>query len=282
MAIQAFIEDGKRFWERENNPRATKVRRLSENADMSGFPWMGGGRAKPWRAQQTVRPYTRRGPSRMRGRRRALKGRTGRTRTAGYYGRFTGATPEKKFFDWAQADIVTVVAGAIYDAPCLIKQGVAEQERVGRKCCIYNMSYRIALDLISTTNLNQAQDIVRIMVYIDHQTNGAAAAVTDILEVAEYDAYRNLAQQMRFTIISDKYHVIEATGGAGDGTANDTLRAVQFHKWSKKMSVPIEYNSTLGAITEIKSNSIGMLIISAGGHAHYTIASRMRFGDCLM
>lgn len=238
-------------------------------------------RRRPWSvmagALMPAQPKSYYRPSMM----RPGMGSNGKYRRVGYYGRYSGVLPEKKFLDWNQAITSTATNGVIYDAPTLIAQGVGESQRVGRKCCVYSISMRVGIILTTQTDFSKTEGIIRIMIYIDHQTNGAAASVTDILETATWDAYRNLAQQERFTILKDKFITMNATGGAGNGTSNDSLRSVKLWKTSKKCKIPIEYNSTLGAITEIKSNSLGVLVIGSDANVSYTIRSRVRFGDCL-
>ena len=57
---------------------------------------------------------------------------------------------------------------------------------------------------IASTNSSAASNLVRIIVYLDRQCNGAAAGVTDLLESASYLSFRNLANQSRFKFLYDK------------------------------------------------------------------------------
>ncbi len=222
------------------------------------------------------RPWTR---STLKRKRSGPQRRTGLKRTAGYYSRYSGPAPEKKFLDYQKAE-TTATGGIVHSNLNFIAQGVGESQRVGRKCCIFNWNIRLGIVMPKKTSADDTESIVRLICGVDHQTNGAELAVTDLLETATYASYRNLAQQERFTIIKDKFFNINATGIANN-VAITTPRASRFWKWSKKCSVTLEFNGATGGIMEIKSNSIFMLLIASTTTAETTMFSRVRFGDCL-
>ncbi len=149
-----------------------------------------------------------------------------------------------------------------------IPQGVTEVQRIGRKCTITNIYLRLNLETQSNASsdllgANDCGAIVRIMMYWDTQCNGTNVGVTDINEIADWDSFRNLANGKRFRILVDKWKACNTTGvGSGNGTASKS--AVSKRNWmvkiSKKVFIPIEYSGTTGALSEIRSNNIGLLI----------------------
>ncbi len=209
----------------------------------------------------------------------------GKDRTGGFYGRYTtasGAPGELKFHDLTIDDAVVSGAGTIGASFNLIAQGVTESERIGRKCTLKSIwwKYSIGLpeqDAVATPVLG---DCVRQIVFLDKQANGAAAVVTDVLETAAFNSFRNLANQDRFTILQDKNHDIQYAGLASDGAGVVSQAGVtQNYQWHKKCNVPIEFSSTTGALSEVRSNNIGSIHISRNGVASFLSEIRVRFSD---
>lgn len=189
-------------------------------------------------------------------------------------------TDELKFFDTTKTTTTSSTSGAIFNSSLvLIPQGVTESNRVGRKCVVKRLNMRGNFDLVSATAANQTSDVLRVIVYVDKQTNGAAATVTDILETATYNSFRNLSNTQRFQILYDKSFGLNAPSGQGDGTTFAYGEYAEPWSMNKTLSLPIEYNSTTGALTEITSNNIGVLVISKAGAAKFDYVARVRFSD---
>ena len=189
--------------------------------------------------------------------------RKGYNRTGGYYGRYKGVTVgEKKFHDIDIDDAAVSVSGSILNSGslCQIAQGTTESTRVGRKAVIRSINWRYQINLGSETTVANGADTVRIVLYKDKQANGQTATVTDILETANYQSFRNLANSARFQILLDKLVTVSSGGGAGNGTTDATLPVIRNYSFFKKCKIPIEYSSTTGAIGEIRSNNLGVLL----------------------
>ncbi len=209
------------------------------------------------------------------------------SRVGGYYGRFANGG-ELKFHDvdvdQAAADLS---AGVIQNAGTLniIAQGTTESERVGRKCIIKSIMWRSNIRQAGLSNANSVQgsDTWRIIIYLDKQCNGATAAVTDILETADYQSFRNLSNVGRFQTLMDLTFIIHPSPCAGDSATNDQGRNEVNKSFYKKCDIKLEYDNsaTTGALTSIRSNNIGMLIISKGVESVISLDSkiRMRFSD---
>jgi len=119
------------------------------------------------------------------------------------------------------------------------------------------------------------------MVVLDKQCNGAAPNVDDILETTDWQSFNNLANKNRFRTLYDKTFVLNPLSASGDGTANDFGEYDRAFTFFKKCSIPIEFDSTTGAITEIKSNNLVILAISDTSNTVTTMNSkiRLRFSD---
>ncbi len=218
--------------------------------------------------------------------RRRYRGRVARgyTRRAGFYGRYRagGGVGELKFHDLDIDDAVIATGGTIAQASCnIIIQGVTEAQRVGRKCTVHKIDWRMHMTLSQTATSTETSDTVRVILYLDKQTNGAAATVTGILESDDYQSFNNLANSSRFSILMDRRYDFSAPAGSGRGST-DTLSYGEntitdtFHK---DCNIPIEYDSTTGAITEQRTNNIGVLLLSHGGFVQFLSKMRLRFSD---
>lgn len=210
----------------------------------------------------------------------------GRTRIGGYYGRFppVGVGYELKFFDGEINDVVVDSAqiNVAKDSLNKIPQNTTEQGRIGRKCTIKNIfwRYRIYLAQQDAGATPPQIDTIRIIMYHDKQANGATAAGLDILETNSVHAFRNLANIGRFTVLFDKVHVMNYNSLASDGAGVVSAGGIrQEHTMFKKCSIPIEFDNTAGAMVEIKSNNIGVILLSAAGAVGFTSNYRLRFSD---
>ncbi len=222
-------------------------------------------------------------------RKRAYKQRTrisarrkGYGRTSGYYGRYTGPSQELKFHD-LDIDDAAVAAGATVaiDSVNKIAQGTTENTRIGRKCTIKSINWRFNIIEASTATAASTSDVVRIILYLDKQCNGATAATTDILESADYQSFNNLANKSRFRTLMDRTYALNCPAGSGRGST-DTLSYGEMNvqdSFYKKCNIPIEFDSTAGAITEIRSNNIGVLTLSESGVCGFLSKMRLRFSD---
>lgn len=206
----------------------------------------------------------------------------GYTRQSGFYGRF-GVGGELKFHDLDITDATVAAGGTIgIDSINKIPQGVTEVQRIGRKCTIRSINWRFRMTLpeLDAVADPAAPDVIRVILYLDKQANGATAAVTDILESDDYQSFNNLANKSRFRTLMDREYDLNYSNLASDGagvvsasatTISDTL--------FKKCNIPIEFDSTTGAITEIRSNNIGVLLLGRAGIAGFDSKMRVRFSD---
>ncbi len=202
----------------------------------------------------------------------------GFNRTSGFYGRY-GKGGELKFHD-VDLDDATVAAGAIVTPSInLIAQGTTESQRIGRKCTIRSINWRFSLLLSPATASAATSDTLRIIMFLDKQCNGATAANTDVLESASYLSFNNLANKGRFRTLMDRVYNINSAAGGGDGTTEDYGPVDISDSFFKKCNIPIEFNSTTGAIGEIRSNNIGVLLMSRAGIVGFASKIRLRFSD---
>lgn len=207
----------------------------------------------------------------------------GFTRTGGSYGRYgararaLGLVAEKKFFDTALAfNFDTTGEVPATGQITLIPQGDTESTRDGRKANIQSVQIRGSMLATPGAAANLSTNVYMYLV-LDTQTNGAAAAVTDVFTSADLSsAMLNLNNSGRFRII--KKWCWNFTSQAGVTTAyNKVAKQMEFYK---KCNIDVDWNSTTGAITEIRSNNL-FLIAGADGNTDDIVSfagtARLRF-----
>lgn len=215
-------------------------------------------------------------PSRKR--KRTFVGRVAKRRLAprAFRGRRVGPSQEWKFLDVQIDDALIAQAGTVTPSVNLIAQGVTESNRVGRKCSIRSISWRWNLQMKSQAVMSSTSDSVRLIVYIDKQANGATAAVLDILETANFQSFNNLSNSGRFRVLYDKMMNTQQNAAIAGPVTNEQDLNGTFHK---ALNLPIEFSGTGGTIDEIRSNNIGLLVISFGGFTSLVSKIRIRFSD---
>jgi len=183
----------------------------------------------------------------------------GYTRTGGFYGRYNksstaGQAVEVKFLDTEISDQISLTG----EVPptggqvALVPQGTTQSSRDGRKCTIKSILFRGTFVFAPGADANAATDIFMWLV-MDKQCNGAAAAVTDVFtSTAMNTALHNLSNSERFLVL--KKFKMQFNAGAGSTTAYSNV--TKHYEFYKKCNIPMEFSSTTGAITEIKSNNI--------------------------
>lgn len=218
--------------------------------------------------------------------RRIRPAQRGYVRTAGFYGRFTGAggdRKELKFHDVDVDDAVVAQGTNIQTALLVIAEGNGEEQRVGRNIFIKRISWRYDIDIGNVVTSAASSDVMRVMMVLDQQCNGALPANTDLLESDSFLSFNNLANSSRFRVLMDKTYAIACPAGSGRGST-DTLSYgeqqihAQFHK---RCNIKIEYDNsaTSGVITSIRSNNVFILLATQGGVAGFTSKVRFRYTD---
>lgn len=199
-----------------------------------------------------------------------------RTNSVRYY-----KGPELKFHDVAVDDASIALGGVIQNSGTvnIIAQGITETTRIGRKVTVRKILWKYTVTLLGGSTVGSTE-VIRVILYVDHQTNKATAAAGDLIETDDYDAFRNLGNGARFTILHDKTHALNPHASAGNGSANDSAGFSIFDEVYKTVNIPLEFNAAAGALTEILTNNIGVLLFSKNGaQAGFNSILRLRYSD---
>jgi len=209
----------------------------------------GAGQAGFKRARVLTRPIVRTVPI----------ARPGFQRTGGFYGRFgnqakrLGNQPELKFFDTSLSfNFDNTAEVPATGQLALIPQGDTESTRDGRLAYIKSIQIR-GQALYQPSSGANAADTAFLYLVLDTQANGAAAAITDVFTSNVMATNMlNLNNSARFRII--KKWVMNFNSGAGVTTAyNNVVKQIEYYK---KCNIKMDWSSTTGAITEIRSNNL--------------------------
>lgn len=181
------------------------------------------------------------------------------------------------------AGLVTSTAGGTYMLNN-IAQGDNDNQRNGNKITLLRVKMQGEISLPTTTTVANMNDIVRIIVFKDKQCNGVQATVTSILDSANIFSFYNEDNipensPRRFTIYYDKFHSINASGVGFQGTYIESGTTRKVFQLDKKLNVPVQFNSTTGAITEQNSNTLGLLVISLQGAMYVDWNTEVSFCD---
>lgn len=179
---------------------------------------------------------------------------------------------ELKFTDQTIDQTTVPTTGTIVNSGSIltIAEGNTSSTRDGRRITIKKVQYRLDLKWTGAT-VGDSEEIVRIIVYQDKQTNGATATAALLLQAVDFNSFRNIDNAARFRFLSDKTYMV------GDDSAIPlTLHCEEYID----CNIPVNYSSTTGAITEMTSNNIGILYISKHGDVDVEDSRlRVRFVD---
>ncbi len=186
---------------------------------------------------------------------------------------------ELKFHDVDLDDAVIAAGANVTGSINLIRQGVTENQRIGRKCVLRAIGWRFDVGIPDTTSTSAGNDVVRVILYLDKQANAAVAANTAVLESADYQSFNNLANKGRFLTLMDRTYSPAATAAAGDGTTNGVSGLTIPDTFFKKVDIPLEFKADVGDITDLTSNNLGVILCSRDGLATFASKIRLRFTD---
>jgi len=211
-------------------------------------------------------------------------------RRTGYYGRFyanrqNSWMPELKFIEFSVLTIPVpnqLNTALNYTNLNTIANSTGESGRIGRKITFRYLEIRGDFTLLENTTANATTDVVRMVIFVDKQTNGFSANLDAMLSTVTNGEAVNapylLENQGRFSVICDKMVHINALAG-GIGATASSGRSIKSFRFQTMMNVPMEYAASTGAITEIASNSLHLCFVSKRNLTSVKFTARARFSD---
>ncbi len=195
---------------------------------------------------------------------------------------------ELKFFDTADGPEQISLTGEIFENSAnLILQGDGANERVGDVIFVHDIWADFVLRLPGTTTETSQADLMKLVIYMDKRTNGAAPALADLFDVVPggnigFLSHRNVQKQNRFRILHESVHSMNPTAGGSDGTAA-TININTF----KHVKVRLHFNSPLridyddgtAAIGVVNGNNVGVYACNHIGVITLSSNIRLRYTD---
>ncbi len=166
-------------------------------------------------------------------------------------------------------------------------QGSAEQTRAGREMSMLSLNIRgqfTTAEALSQTSPSSTMR-VRMVIFIDTQTNGAAATPTDVIETAvaaSIHNFRNLEHTDRFKILYDKSFIWQPQQMNEGAVLKFAFVATAkpfniYHKFSPPLKIKYKSGSTTGVIGNLTTNSIQMICIGTDTTPSIEYHCRIRY-----
>jgi len=123
-----------------------------------------------------------------------------------------------------------------------------------------------------------------VIVYVDTQTNLAAATVAEILHNTgggnTINDFRELDYVERFKILTDEIIDLNPQAGGFDpGAALNMGGLIRQWKWWKPLELDVHYTNQSNLVGAITSNNLGVLVISSNAQAQFGFIARAMFTD---
>lgn len=171
------------------------------------------------------------------------------------------------------------------------EQGTQVYQRIGRKVSLFKLSIR---GVITNTALSDQADVVsspavRIIVYMDKQTNGTQSQGEDVMALGDvadtnvadttelaFSSFQNVKNFGRFRVLKDVIYrpriVTAVTDGASTSSQNTSQIPFKLNiKFRKPVQVRFDLSSTSGSIADIVDNSFHMIGLKSGAGFASTI-----------
>lgn len=181
---------------------------------------------------------------------------------------------EWKNIDASTSDAAIVVGGVFLLNG--IAPGDGYQNRDGRQITMQSIQLKFRAESDSTATGTNSRNAVRFLLAIDKQSNGAAPAVGDILDltsVSAIDAMRNLNNRKRFKILMDRRYEMSTVGPAN--------MVDEFYLKRTNLQEVTFNAGTAGTVADIVTGSLYILYCSDTTTTPPTIVlnSRVRFTE---
>lgn len=158
-------------------------------------------------------------------------------------------------------------AGALILLNGLVKGDNLDQ-RQGRKVFASQISIRLSCNSTTGTGVNQ---IHRVFIVADRQSNGTAPVITDVLTSITVFGLPNLDNRLRFRILWDKTYVL---------SKGDDPNSFVYESLFLPLSFNVIFNSgNAGTIADLATNSLYLMVIGseAAGVTAGTCLARARY-----
>lgn len=188
--------------------------------------------------------------------------------------------PELKYVDETHFDGVVTTTGVIHSV-VTIPQAATGVGHLGRQSNVVSLSLRGTLWLNASSAATAPTVSVRMIVFVDRQTNGVLATPAQLLSTVWVQSFLNLDNSERFHVLYDRVVALGHDCGAYNGTT---------HVWGenswpinldfKDLCIPITFDAATGDVGDQTENSVVVLFISnIASLASVQYRTRVRYFD---
>lgn len=147
-----------------------------------------------------------------------------------------------------------------------IAQGVDVDERTGREVFLRGIEVRGDIQLATRADADNPEIIVRFILVLDTQTNGAQMNAEDCylpgLTHPEH-SFVDMNGLERFRILEDITIPMQSPAAAGNGTANDWCGIKKVFSIGKSLGIAVNFGGTGATVADIQDNSLHILAWSS-------------------
>lgn len=191
---------------------------------------------------------------------------------------------EKKFHDVSMDDSTTSDNWEVTTSMNLIAQGAQRSQRIGRKIMITSIHAhgRFYLNAQGDVTSVAGGHHCKIYLLLDTQCNGANPTTAQVFTTTnDINSFLNLHNGERFKILWKHQDTVQPTAGGSAATGADYNGEAKIWEMHQQVNIPIYYDSTTGAITEIKSNNLFWAYCRSAstGTVSFIWTTRIRFID---
>lgn len=191
------------------------------------------------------------------------------------------SSAELKFKDTTKGATTLASAGAILNDTLIgLTEGNTDSTRIGNRITVKSVMVRGIAQLPAAVDVTLTSQVVRIIVYLDRQANGATATVADILAAADFNAFNNLDNSDRFRTLAETTIDMMTPGATPSGAAYTYGEFNQSFFLKAKLNLDFKYKGNAGTVADLAGNNIGVLCIGksdALGTVQYI--ARVRYTD---
>lgn len=196
---------------------------------------------------------------------------------------------EKKVNDIAAASYAINTTGS-FTLLAFPVVGADFTQRIGRKVMLRNLYIRGFLSTDPASTAGTSNGIVtqccRMIIFADLQPNGAAPAVTDLLNTATSVSHLNLNNRDRFKVYCDKQWVFGPYLHITTATQAEAMNSQQVYslKKYKKINQEMVFNAVNGGtIADVTSGALYMFwigsTVAGGADGVANVTTRIRYTD---
>lgn len=166
-----------------------------------------------------------------------------------------------------------------------VAQGDGESQRDGRHYDIYSLHINANFDVQSEEDAGGPREdfMVRLLIVLDTQTNGAELAGGDVMENGGphiLNGHKDLRHDDRFEILYDRTVVLHTRNTEG-GSANEYSNGHLYFPFKIGLDfdipIPVYCKGTGAGVENIVDNSLHMITSATSGDVRLAYTSRIRF-----